>query len=197
MSGPHPTSAQFLFPTEAGWQRELLDATHRSRDLVYTWDETAAELNAAETLVITSDKGGDSKLCTLETVVNFPRDKKLIDAVQAKVFALTELELRAHPGWHQTLETYRTALTALAEDPTPDRAKKMLQQAQTQRVAEMANHQKMVDYLNWFEVTKDYMGDTTHFGSYFSTADEMERIQADPTHPNLIRANLLQVESEL
>ena len=60
----------------------------------------------------------------------------------------------------------------------------------------MAEHQKLVDYMNWFEVTKDY-ADPTHFGNYFSTAKEMEQVEADPAHPNPIRANLLQIESEL
>jgi len=113
-----------------------------------------------------------------------------------KIFDLTNLELRAHPSWRPTLALYRFGLTALINDPKPDEALKFIQEAHDQRAAEMANHQKLVDYLNWYEVTKS--NDTmSHFESYFRTAQEMEKIQADPAHPNPVRADLLQVESQL
>lgn len=196
-SGSNPTSPQFLFPTEMGWQRELVDATHRSRELVYSWDETVAELAAAETIAIPSDKASNTRICTLYTVCNFPRDKKLIEAVQQKILDLTSLELRAHPSWRPILELYRSGLTALVDDKNQDKAKKLIAQANEQWIAEMAYHQKLVDYMNWFEVTKDYAGNTSRFRTYFWTAQQMERVEADPNHPNPIRANLLQVESQL
>ena len=49
---------------------------------------------------------------------------------------------------------------------------------------ELDYHQKLVDYVNRFEVTKNYAGDTSYFHSYFNTAQTMERVQADPDHPN-------------
>jgi len=58
-------------------------------------------------------------------------------------------------------------------------------------------HQKLLDYVNWFEVTKDFEDGPSHFEIYFTTAKEMERVEADPAHRNPIRANLLQIESEL
>ena len=61
-----------------------------------------------------------------------------------------------------------------------DFANKLLQEAHQKQVAEMDHHQKLLDYANWFEVTKNYNDDTTHFGNYFDTAKEMERVQADP-----------------
>ena len=65
------------------------------------------------------------------------------------------------------------------------------------RVVETDYHQKLLDYINWFEVTKDYADNRSRFETYFTTAKEMERVEADPAHPNPIRANLLQIESEL
>lgn len=194
LSGPNPTSAQFLFPTEMGWQQELDSATQRSRDIVYSWDETEAELGAAEVIAIPADKPSDTRICTFDTVASFPQDRKLAAALQKKVFDLTALEIRAHPSWHPILELYRFGLTTLATDP--DKGKKLIQQAHDLRVAEMATHQKLVDYLNWFEVTKDYSNNTSRFQSYFMTAEEMDRAEADPQHPNPIRASLLHVESQ-
>ncbi len=75
------------------------------------------------------------------------------------------------------------------------KAKKLIAEAQQQRTAEMAYHQKLVDYVNWFEVTKNYSANSSSFDSYFSAAREMEHVQA--SDPNPIRADLLKVESQL
>ena len=193
----NPSQAQYHFPTEAAWQRELVDATSRSRDIVYTWAETSSELSNAETITFADSKDAKVQTCTLDTVDTLPRNKVVLEALQERIFLLTELELRAHPSWHSILEFYRSALTTLVNDNDPDKAKRILQEAHRQRVAEMANHQKLLDYVNWFEVTKDYADKASPFQNYFTTAKEMERIEADPTHPNPIRADLLQIESEL
>ncbi len=177
-SGSNPTSPQYLFPTEMGWEHELVEATRRSHN-------------------IAADKPADTHTCTLDTVGALPRDKKLTASLQHKLFDLTALELRAHPSWRPILATYRFGLSALINNKTADEANKLLRQAHAQRVAETAYHQKLLDYVNWFEVTKDYAGNTSRFDSYFSTAQEMERVEADPKHPNPIRANLLQIESQL
>jgi hypothetical protein len=195
-SGANPSSAQFHFPTETDWQRELVDASRRSHDIVYTWDETLSELTAAETITYAASKDAPVQTCTLDDAAALPRSKAVLEALQERIFVLTGLELRAHPSWHSILELYRTALSALVNDNNPDQATSLLQEAHRQRVAETDNHQKLLDYVNWFEVTKDY-DDTSHFNNYFTTAREMERIEADPAHPNPIRANLLQIESQL
>lgn len=185
------------FPTETAWQRELADATTRSHALVYTWSETEAELRAAETITYAASKDSKVQTCTLDTVATIPRTPTFIEALKERIFVLTELQLRAHPGWQAILEAYRSALMALVNGDNPDEAKRILQRAHKLRIAEADYHQKLLDYVNWFEVTKDFTGDATHFQSYFNTAKEMERIQADPAHPNPIRANLLLLESEL
>jgi len=192
-----PAPGQLHFPTEQAWQRELDDATNRSRALVYTWSESQAELSQDETISFADSKDAPVQTCTLDTVVNRPRTPVLVDALKQRVFVLTELQLRAHPGWQAILEVYCSALTALINGDNPAQAKKLFELAHKLRVAEVDFHQKLLDYANWFEVTKDLSGDTTHFQSYFDTAKEMERIEADPAHPNPIRANLLQIESEL
>jgi len=196
-SGPNPFQSQFHFPTETAWQHELADATKRSRNIVYTWSETSSELTATETITFAPSKDAKVETCTLDTVTTLPRNPIILEALQERISLLTELELRAHPSWHAILELYRSALTALVNDNHPDQAKQLLREAHRRRVAEMAYHQKLLDYVNWFEVTKDYPGNTSPFSAYFVTAKEMERIQADPAHPNPIRANLLQIESEL
>ncbi len=117
--------------------------------------------------------------------------------MKERAFLLTQLELRAHPSWHDILELYRTALTEIVNNDDPDVAKRMLEEAHSKSVAEIADHQKLLDYVNWFEVTKENSDDTTHFGNYFQTAKSMEKAEADPKHPNPIRANLLQIESQL
>jgi hypothetical protein len=195
-SGASPSPAQFHFPTETAWQGELAEATGRSRDIVYTWAETSDELTAAEIITFAASKDAKVQTCTLDTVASFPRSQAVLEALQERNLVLTELELRAHPSWHSILELYRSALTALVNNK-PDQAKTLFQEAHRERIAEAAYHQKLLDYINWFEVTKDDSDSTSRFSTYFSTAGEMEKVEADPAHPNPIRASLLQIESEL
>lgn len=200
LSGPNPSSAKYLFPTETGWQRELIDATQRSRSIVYTWDETLAELNGAQTISVPSeksDKTGDTRLCTLDNVATMPRTPRLLAELQFKLLDLTNLELRAHPSWRSTVALYRFGLSAIVNGQKPEVAAKYLANARQQRIAEVAHHQALVDYMNWFEVTKNYSSEASYFRSYFITAQEMVKVQADPDHPNPIRAGVLQVESRL
>ncbi len=196
-SGPNPSPAQFHFPTETDWQRELADATGRSRDIVYTWSETSSELAAAETITFAPSKDAKIQNCTLDDASRLPMSPTVREALQERIVLLTKLELRAHPNWRPIVELYRYGLNAVMNDPDKVDAKSILDEARQRRLAEIAYHQKLLDYMNWFEVTKDYGGNTSRFGAYFITAKEMERIQADPAHPNPIRANLLQIESEL
>jgi hypothetical protein len=193
---PNRTSAQLLFPTETGWQHELLDAPERSHELVYTWDESSSALASAEAIIVPAKKAEQSRVYTLDSVLAAKRDDALVAALQKKVFDLTSLELRAHPSWRPILALYRFALTAVISNH-PDEARDLIKKAQDQRANEVAYHQKLIDYVNWFEVTKDYAGRTSLFESYFSTAHQMDRMQGDPDHPNPIRADVLQVESRL
>ena len=196
-AGANPSTGQLHFPTEAAWQRELVDATERSRDLVFTWAETSAELSADETITFAASKDAKVQTCTLDAIATLPRTPIVIEALRERIFVLTDLELRAHPSWHSILETYRAALTAQVNGNSPDEVNQLLEKAHQARVVETDYHQKLLDYINWFEVTQDYEGTTSRFNSYFTTAKEMERVEADPAHPNPIRANLLQIESEL
>jgi hypothetical protein len=195
-SGDDPAPADFLFPNEENWQQLLLEAPARSHELVYTWDESATALSDAEAIAIPAKKAAETRICTLDTVINFPRDDALTAALQKKVFDLTALELRVHPSWRPIFALYRFGLVALIGN-RPDQAQKYFTEAQRQRTAETAYHEKLTDYVNWFEVTRDYAGHTSRFNSYFSTARALERAQADPNRPNSIRADLIQVESQL
>jgi hypothetical protein len=197
LTSPNPSPAQLHFPTETAWQRELVDASSRSRAIVYTWAETSDELTSDETITFAASKDGKVQTCTLDAATTLPQSKVVTEALQEKTFALTELELRAHSSWHPILDLYRAALTALVNENNPDKAKNLLQEAHRLRIAEAANHQKILDYVNWFEVTKDYAEPASRFEKYFSTAREMERVEADPAHRNPIRTNLLQIESQL
>lgn len=197
ITGPNPKKAEYLFPTEMGWQRELRDASNRDRSLVYTWDESAAELTAAQTIALPQGKhSADTRLCTIETVATFPRSKEMDKAINAKILELTALELRVHPSWQPVIELYRFGLTALLRDPDTRRATRYLYEAHQRRAAEIASHQSLTDYVNWFEVTQYTPVEASHFRSYFRTADELDKIEPDPKHPNPLRAGLLKVESE-
>jgi hypothetical protein len=197
MAGPNPGLARRLFPTEMGWQRELHAAGERSRSRFFTWDESAAELTAAETIALPKGPlGDDTRLCTIETVATFPRDKALDAVITQKIYELTALELRVHPSWQPIIELYRFGLTALVRDNDPKRAADYLHQAHVRRAAEMDFHDKLVDYANWYEVTQDMPNVASHFTSYFRVAQELDKAEGDPQHPNPIRADLLKVESE-
>jgi transcriptional regulator with PAS, ATPase and Fis domain len=190
-------SGQLHFPTEANWQQELAAAADRSRNRIYTWQETANEWNEDETITYAESKTAPVHTCVIDEVSTQTLAPGLLQAVQEKVDVLTELEQRAHPSWHSILEAYRYALMMLIEDQDPAQAQRRLAEAHGLREAEMAKHQKLVDYLNWFEVTRDFGGTTSRFHTYFATAKRLEQVEADPTHPNPIRASLLQVESRL
>jgi hypothetical protein len=197
ITGPNPRSAIRLFPTEMGWQREIFESNERSRNLVFTWDESSAELTADETIALPKGKNGDdTRLCTIETVSTFPRTKEIDSAITHKIYQLTALQLRAHPSWQPIIELYRFGLTALVRDNNPVRAAKYLHEAHVRRAAEMDFHEKLVDYTNWFEVTQNVPTETSHFRTYFQAAQELDKVEADPEHPNPLRADLLKVESE-
>jgi hypothetical protein len=193
---PGSSAAQFHFPTESEWQHELVDASDRSRDVVYSWDETLSELTAAENITFLSPDGSKVQNATIDEAASLPRNQMVLEALQERIYLLTALELRAHPSWNPILELYRSGLSALVKDNHPDEAQKLLLEAQREQIVETDYHQKLVDYMNWFEVTKNY-SNASHFDDYFMTAKEMEQVQGDPAHPNPIRANLLEIESEL
>jgi hypothetical protein len=194
-SGTIPTSP-FHFPTDAAWQRELVDATSRSQGIVYTWSETLSQLTDAETITYAESKKDKVQTCALDNVLSLQRTPAVLEALKERNFLLTALELRAHPSWHAVLELYRSALVAIDANH-PDDARKLLEEAHRESVAEMDNHQKLLDYVNWFEVTKDYPDNNSRFQRYFSTARSMQRAEADTAHPNPIRANLLEIEAHL
>jgi hypothetical protein len=189
-------SATMLSPTEADWQRELLEAPARSHEIIYTWDESATALADADTIAVQGKSPEDTRLGTLDTVLGFSPSKELNAALQKKIFDLTALELRLHPSWHAVIELYRFGLAALVENRRKD-AEKYLREAHERRVAEAGYHQKMIDYVNWFEVTKNYGTNVSRFQSYFETAEAMKRAQSDTTKPNPIRADLINAESHL
>ncbi len=193
----NPSSAMLLFPTEMGWQRELREASSRSKSWIYSWDESAAALTAAETLALPKEKGHDDvRLCTLETIDKVPLTKTVDAVINQKIAELTSLQFRVHPSWQPIVELYRFGLAALARDNDPKRAADYIHQAHVRRAAEMDLHAKLVDYTNWFEVTQNLPSTASPFRSYFQTAQELDRAQGDPNRPNPIRADLLKVESE-
>jgi hypothetical protein len=125
------------------------------------------------------------------------RSPALLKAVKDRIYILTALELRAHPGWHDVLEHYRAALTGVLEGSDGTATRQLFARARHEREMEAQYHGKLLDYLNWYEVTKDEKQGVSRFEPYFATAHAMERTEGDPQHPNPIRANLLQVESQL
>jgi hypothetical protein len=195
-TGANDATAELHFPTEAAWQRELLDASDRSRALIYSWSETQQELLNDQTITYAASKDAKVRTCTFDTVANEPPSPALAEALRERSFLLTQLEQRTHPGWEEILETYSLGLTELAAGADVVKAKALLEKARQLQVAETDYHQKLLDYINWFEVTNDD-GEQSHFQAYFTTAQQMGRVEADPTHPNPIRASLLQFESKL
>ena len=71
-TAPNPPPAQYPFPTEADWQRELTDATDRSHAIVYTWAETLSQLTADETITFAASKNAKVQTCTLDDITKQP-----------------------------------------------------------------------------------------------------------------------------
>src|ERR1700677_3412148 len=82
-------------PTASDWQRELADATSRSHEIVYTWDETQAELAADETITYALTKDAKVQTCPIDEAAGLPHTQIITEAIQERVFVLTQLELRA------------------------------------------------------------------------------------------------------
>jgi hypothetical protein len=190
-------AGQLHFPTEANWQRELAAASARAHDLVYSWQETYDELTADETITYADSKDAKVQNCSIDDVDTKAPTPALLQAVQERINVLTALELRTHPSWRATLEAYRSALATLLDADNSDQAPRLLAEAHALQQAELVNHQKLVDYINWFEVTRDFGPAPSRFENYFLTAKQLDSALADPTHPNPIRADLLKVESHL
>jgi hypothetical protein len=187
---------QLHFPTEANWQQELADAAARGRNGFYTWQETLDELTSDAMITYTDSKDAKVQSCDIDSVATRELTEGLRQAVARKVDQLTQLERHAHPSWHSTLEAYRAGLTSLLRGEG-DTAPRELAEAHALHEGEIANHQKLVDYLNWFEVTRDFGDSTSRFDRYFATEKQVEATAPDPAHPNPLRAKLLHVESQL
>jgi hypothetical protein len=190
-------SGRLHFPTEANWQDELDDVATRERNLVYTWQETSDELDADSKVTYATSKTAQVKICALDDIGGQKRTPALLQAVQERLDLLTALELRAHPAWHSTLEAYRDALAALLDEGSTANVPRLLHIAHALREAEQADHEKLVDYVNWYEVTHDFGETNSLFDNYLVTARQVEKVVADPAHPNPIRVGVLQVEQRL
>jgi hypothetical protein len=66
-------SGQLHFPTEANWQQELADASARSHNLVYSWEETADAFDDDEVITFAASKTAPVQTCTIEEAVAKPR----------------------------------------------------------------------------------------------------------------------------
>jgi len=184
------------FPTEANWQQELAAAAARSRNAFYTWQETLDELNADESITYAAAKDAKVQSCTIDNVASQEFTDGLREAVAQKVDQLTQLERHAHPGWHSTLEAYRAGLTALLRGDDA-KAPRMLAEAHALHDAEIANQQKLADYLNWFVVTRDFGPGPSRFDRYMAVSKQLELATPDPAHPSPLRAKLQSIESQL
>ena len=184
------------FPTETNWQQELADAAARSRNAFYTWQETLDELTADGTITYADSKDAKVQTYALDSVAAKELTEGLRQAMAQKIDQLTQLERHAHPGWHSTLEAYRAALASLLRGDE-EWAPRQLAEAHALHDAEIANHQKLVDYLNWFEVTRDFGGDSSRFARYMATSKQLEAAAPDPAHPSPLRTKLQHIESQL
>jgi hypothetical protein len=184
------------FPTEANWQQELADAAARSRNAFYTWQETLDELTTDEAITYADSKDAKVQNRAIDSVADRELTDGLRQALAQKIDQLTQLERHAHPGWHSTLEAYRAALASLLRGDD-EHAPRQLAEAHALHDAEIANHQKLVDYLNWFEVTRDFGTDSSRFNRYIATSKQLEATAPDPAHPSPLRTKLQHIESQL
>jgi hypothetical protein len=194
LPGANPAVPNYLFPSESAWQGELRQSSERSLELVYSWEQTYAEFNADQTFSLALPGEKEVRTCTLDNISSVPRDKVLIEALSQKVLILTNLELRAHVSWRPIISCYRFALAGLISGQDPARTQLLFAEARRRHETEIALHPKIIDYINWYEVTH-YDHSPTRFASYFSVADQLEHAEAP--RPNPIRASLLRVEAQL
>lgn len=215
-----PTPFASLAPVmsdEFAWRAQLHRSDERSRDIVYSWDETVEELNKALSITIVIPGKNQGITTTIDALKPYKTNLGFIEAVQNKISDLTEIDLRANHFWHPVLGAYRGALMTLANLNPADLPKNLpltrgSKDFDSQHIALQADypdyiayakryteqllklHDQVSDYLNWVVVTKSANEQGSQFSSYYELQKKLAEFQ--PRQKDTITHNVLKIEQQ-
>lgn len=203
-------------PDEFAWRAQLERSTERTRDLLYTWEETEEKL--AQSFSITLAASGTEKdvQTTIDSLKRYQKHPGLVSAAQAKLTELTDLQLRSIAVWQPPLTAYRASLMSVAHlkpsvpksELAPSRGSKVATAEALQQGADYTDlvtlakkltdqvvkqHAQVEDYLNWVVVTKSVGEQGSAFASYYALQQKLNAFQ--PRKTDKMSRNILRIES--
>ncbi len=189
----NPQAFEFL-PSELAWERELMKAEADSEPVTYSWTSTLQKLRAQKILLAKKDQR-KPRTFLLDDLASpeLTHTPELTQEMQDEYTQLTGLQARAHPSWQEAVSAYRQAVFAWLQNAKPDTMTEILTKARGLADEQVAEHQRLTDYLNWFEVTHSY--GRPQFQKYFQSVQEADKTNSDKPDP--LRDNLLNFEKNL
>jgi hypothetical protein len=186
-----------LMPTEIEWRSRLSHAAERSRNLVYSWDETSRLFADSQTLLLRDPDSGEELLARLNQLASHRHRPGLAQAVADKIEELINLELRAHFLWRPIIAHYRLGLANLHNGKAKPEVtyESRIAEADAEIQALNQAHSLLTDYLNWFAVTQPLASPGSAFSDYHLLRQRLDHF--DPRQVDPLRTTAITIEKGL
>ncbi len=204
-----------LMGDEFAWRAQLQRSIDRSRDLIFSWDVTADELDKAMSITLPASGKKEEINTTIDELKSYKGHPELVETVKTKITELTELQARSNIFWQPTLGYYNAALMSLINmrpppkpaGSKPSRGTKdfgadaipakadytdLIALARQARASNEKQHELLSDYLNWVVVTKAAGEQGSTFASYYELHRKLEDFRPGPK--NALGHNVLKIE---
>lgn len=210
------SSLAALMPDEFAWRAQLEHSVDRSRDMIYSWEETADELDRAMSITLYGSGKEKDVTTTIDSLKPYKNHSGLLEAVKGKVSDLTDLQLRSSVLWQPTLSCYSSALMAIGNlkpppkppgpvatrgskssspELAPQRAEyaELIALGKSYREQIQKQHELVGDYINWVVVTKSLGEQGSTFASYYELHKKLNDFQ--PRQKDRIGRTVLKIEN--
>lgn len=204
-----------LMGDEFAWRAQLERSIDRSRDLIFSWEVSADELDKAMNITLPASGKKEEITTTIDALKSYKGHPELVETVKDKITQLTELQARSNIFWQPTLGYYNAALMSLINmrpppkpaGATPSRGTKdfgndnipakadytdLITLARQARASNEKQHELLSDYLNWVVVTKAAGEQGSTFASYYELHRKLEDFRPGPK--NTLGHNVLKIE---
>lgn len=204
-----------MMADEFAWRAQLERSIDRTRDLIYSWDVSADELDKAMSITLPAVGKKEEVTTTIDALNPYKNRPDLAEVVKEKIAQLTELQARSNLFWQPTLTYYNTALMTLINlrpapkpnntpssrgtkdfglDNVPAKATytDLIALAKKSRMEMEKQHDLINDYLNWVVVTKAAGEQGSRFASYYELHRKLEDFRPGPK--NTLGRNVLRIE---
>lgn len=211
------SSVSALLADEFAWRAQLERTGGGSREILYSWEETANALNKAMPITLLATGSEKEVTTTIDALDPYKTHPGLAAAVNDKLTELTDIDLKASFLWHQPIACYRAALMTIAHITPPPELQKTLPgrgsknfgkhdipvkadyadyvSAASEQVALIQKlHEQVNDYLNWVVVTKSAGEQGSAFASYYELQKKLGDFQ--PRQKDNLSRAILKIEKE-